>query len=199
MGEHEQFVERVVARLASTPPTAFTFQHWSFAGRPTDETFALMPVSGADPDKLLAAVMDVDHYVGNVDHVVESRSIADPRYASPDHVRFYQRVNIPLLGAVHHELVLHRLGPRNGYAIAAWELLAPETDKLDAKKGIRSDHNVGAWLVAPGVVGYCLASTPKRDDVGFIKWKALTTGAGLTASVVLKNNIEGMARWAARR
>ena len=63
----------------------------------------------------------------------------------------------------------------------------------------RSDYNHGAWFVAPGVVGYALGSAPKRDDVGFLKWKALTSGADVAASRVVKANIEGMARWAARR
>ena len=199
MGESEQFLERVVPHFPATPPTTFTFKHWPFGGRPTEEAFALMPVPGADPERIVAAIMDLDHYTGNIDHVVESRTIADPRFLPPDHVRFYQRVNLPLLGAVHLELALHRRGVLHGYSIVAWELLQAETDRLDPKLGFRSDYNLGAWILAPGVVGYCLASAPKRADVGFIKWKALTTGADVAAPAVLKGNIEGMARWAARR
>lgn len=199
MGEYEQFIERVIQQLPATAPTTFTFKHWPFGGRPTEEAFALMPIPGADPEKLIDAVMDLDHYTGNIDHVVESRIIADPRFQLPEHVRFYQRVNLPLLGAIHHELVLHRLGVRNGYHIAAWEILRAETDKLDGKKAFRSDYNQGAWVVAPGVVGYCLGSAPKREDVGFLKWKALTTGADAAAPAVLRGNIEGMARFAAKR
>ena len=56
-----------------------------------------------------------------------------------------------------------------------------------------------AVFAAPGLVGYALGSAPKREDVGFLKWKALTTGADVAASKVVKTNIEGMARWAARR
>lgn len=199
MGEHDDFVERIIKQLPATPPTAFTFKHWAWGGRPTEEGFAIMPVAGADPEKVLAAVMDLDHYKGNIDHVEECRAIADPRFQPPDHVRFYQRVNLPLLGSVHHELVLHRMGVKNGYAIAAWELLRAETDKLDPKKGFRSEYNQGAWVVAPGVVGYCLGSAPKREDVGFFKFTALTKGADAAAPAVLKNNIEGMSRWAAKR
>jgi hypothetical protein len=199
MGEHEQFVDRVIKQLPSTAPSAFTFAHWAHGGRPTEEGFALMPIPGAEPEKIVAAVMDLDHYTGNIDHVAECRAIADPRFQPPDHVRFYQRVNLPLLGAVHHELVLHRLGTKGGYAVAAWEVLREETDRLDPKKAFRSDYNHGAWFAAPGVVGYALGSAPRRDDVGFLKWKALTTGADAAASTVLKNNIEGMSRWAARR
>lgn len=199
MSEHEQFVERVFQHLPAPRPAGFTFAHWAHAGRPTDEGLAIMPIAGADPARILAAVMDVDHYVGNVEHVAECRAIADPRFPSPDHVRFYQRLNLPMLGAIHHELVLHKLGERGGYQIAAWEVLRAETDALSTKQAFRSDYNHGAWLAAPGVVGYALGSAPKREDVGFLKWKALTTGADAAASVVLKSNIEGLARWAARR
>ena len=48
------------------------------------------------------------------------------------------------------------------------------------------------------MVGYALSSAPRRDDVGFLKWKALTTGADVAASRVIKDNIAAMARWAAR-
>lgn len=199
MSEYESFVERVLQHLPSTPPQAFTFAHWPHAGRPTEEGVTMMPVPGADPEKVIAAVMDVDHYTGNIEHVAACRAVKDPRFQPPEHVRFYQRINLPMLGAVHHELVLHRLGTKGGYLVAAWEILRAETDALSPKDGFRSDYNHGAWLVAPGVVGYALGSAPKRDDVGFLKWKALTSGADAAASRVLKGNIEGMARWAARR
>src|SRR6185503_14229452 len=97
-------------------------------------------------------VMDVDHYVGPIPHVTESRAIADPRYVLPEKVRFYQRVNIPILGEIHQQ-------------VAAWHLCAPETEALSPKKAIRAQYSDGAWLVAPGVVGYALTSAPKRDDV----------------------------------
>lgn len=196
--EHTAFVDRVLAKLPASPPSSFQFHSWAHAGRPTEEGFGIGPVAGVDPDKLIAAVMDVDHYVGNVEHVAECRSIPDSRFTG-DSVRFYQRVDIPILGAVHHELVLHKMGERNGYQIAAWHVLRSETDALGAKKAFRSDYNHGAWLVAPGVVGYALGSAPKRDDVGFLKWKALTSGADIAAKKVLQANIEGMARWAMRR
>ncbi|MBX2799339.1 MAG: hypothetical protein KTR31_16810 [Myxococcales bacterium] len=194
--QHEAFVERVLKRLPATPPTDFAFQHWSHDGRPTDEGFGIMAVPGADPEKVIAAVMDVDAYVGNVEHVDQCRSIADDRFEG---TRFYQRVSIPVLGAVQHELVITDLGERQGYRIAAWDVLRSETDALSTRDGFRSDYNSGAWLAAPGVVGYALASAPKRGDVGFLKWKALTTGADAAASRVLKANIEGLVAWSNRR
>lgn len=197
--DHTAFLDRVFARLPASPPNEFTFQSWNHAGRPTDEGFGLCPVPGVDPEKLIAAVMDVDAYVGNVQHVSVSRSIADSRFVQPEAVRFYQKVDIPVLGAVHHELVLHRVGERDGYLVAAWHVLRSETDALSAKEGFRSDYNLGAWLVKPGFVGYALASAPKREDVGFLKWKALTKGADAAAGRVVKANIEGMAKWAMSR
>ena len=197
--EHEAFVDRVMQRLPAAVPGDFTFTHWNHDGRPTDEGFGLMPAPGVDPEKLIAAVMDVNGYVGNVDHVAECRAIPDDRYTPPAAVRFYQKVSLPMLGNVHLELVLHDLGEREGYRVAAWDLLRNETDALSSKAGFRSDYNTGAWIVKPGVIGYALASAPKRNDVGFLKWKALTTGADVAASRVLKSAIEGVAGWAARR
>lgn len=197
--DHEAFVERVMQRLPDAPPREFTFVHWNHAGRPTDEGVGIMPVPGADPEQIIAAVMDVDGYVGNVDHVTECRSVPDDRFAEDGCVRFYQKVSIPMLGNVHHELVLRDLGERRGYRVAAWDVLRSETDALSTKGGFRSDYNTGAWLVKPGVVGYALASAPQRGDVGFIKWKALTKGADVAASRVLRANIEGLAAWARRR
>jgi hypothetical protein len=193
------FLDRVLARLPATPPREFQFFHWSHGGRPTEEGFALMPVAGVVPSKVIDAVMDVDHYVGNVEHVKICRSVRDPGFSAPNAVRFYQRIDLPLLGALHHELVLQRLGEHRGYQVAAWDILRAETDALSAKEGFRSDYSEGAWLAAPGVIGYALASCPKREDVGLLKWKALTAGADAAAQRVLRANLEGMARWAAKR
>lgn len=196
--EHLAFVERVLPHLPKGVPSDAVFHHWPHAGRPTDEAVGAVPVAGADPRKVIDAVMDVDHYVGNVEHVAACRAIKDARFTG-DAVRFYQKVDLPLLGAMHHELVLHRLGTRDGWEVAAWHVLRAETDALSAKEGFRSDYNHGAWFAKAGVVAYALGSAPKRDDVGFLKWKALTSGADAAASRVLRANVEGMARWAARR
>ncbi len=196
--EHEQFVQRVLSRLPARV-TRFEFFHWKHAGRPTDEGFGIMPIVGVDPQRVMDAVMDVDNYVGNIAHVAANRAITDARFTPPEAVRFYQKVQIPIIGAVQHELVLHRLGERDGYHVAAWSILGSETNKLSKRDGIRSDYNHGAWIAAPGVLGYALSSAPRRDDVGFLKFKALTKGADAGAARVLQANIEGMARWAARR
>lgn len=193
------FLDRVLAHLPATPPSSLTFSHWPHGGRQTDEALALLPIPGLDPARALDAVMDVDHYVGNLDHVATCRSIKDPRFVAPDKVRFYQRIDIPMLGGVHHELVLERLGTHRGYAAAGWSILGPETNALSAKEAFRSEYSHGVWLAAPGVLGYALGSAPRREDVGFLKWKALTSGADAAASRVLRANLEGLGRWAARR
>ena len=201
MAENEvvQFLERVLKHAPASPPPQFQLSTWAHAGRPTEEAFGILAIPGLDPQKAIDAVMDVDHYVGKLDHVAVCRSITDPRYSPPDHVRFYQRLDVPLLGTIHHELVLHRLGTHKGFLVAGWDILTPETSALSVKDGFRSDYSHGVWLAAPGVLGYAFGSAPKREDVGFLKWKALTSGADVAAGRVLCANIEGLARWAARR
>jgi hypothetical protein len=197
--ESQAFLDRVLSRLPATPPNPWFFAHWPHGGKPTEEAFGLLAVPGLDPAKVIDAVMDVGHYQGNVDHVAASRVVPDPKWAPPEHVHFYQKVDLPVIGAIHQDLVLHRMGTHKGYLVAAWDLLVPETNALSAKEGYRMDYSHGVWLAAPGVIGYGLGSAPKRDDVGFLKWKALTTGADVAAPRVLRGNLEGMARWAARR
>lgn len=199
--ELNAFVERVLAKAppASAPPAQYQLQTWAHAGRPTDEAFGILAIPGLDPAKAIDAVMDVDHYVGRLDHVQQCRAIADSRYVPPAAVRFYQRLDVPMLGVIHHELVLNRLGTQKGWLVAGWDILKSETAALNAKDGIRSDYSHGVWIAAPGVLGYAFGSAPKRDDVGFLKWKALTSGADVAAGRVLRANIEGLARWAAKR
>lgn len=192
------FIERVLERMPKGAVRDYEFHHWSVPGKPTDEAVGVLAVPEADAERVLARVMDVDRYVGNVGHVVESRAIADAAYQMPKMVRFYQRIKIPLLGEVHHEIVLERIGERDGWEIAQWHMLERETEALSKKLGMRSQYSDGAWLVRPGIVGYALSSAPRRDDVGLLKWKALTTGADVAASKVIRENIDGMARWAAR-
>ena len=193
-----EFVQRVLQRVPKNSPTDYRFEKWSHSGKATLEGFGLLPIEGVDPDSLIRRVMDIDHYVGNIDHVEESRAIADDRYSPPQQVRFYQKISIPVLGSIHQELVLTDAGEIDGYRVAFWELLGPETDALSKKVGARSAYSDGAWLAKPGYVGYALSSAPRRDDVGFLKFKALTKGADVGAPSVVRNNIEGMCRWARR-
>lgn len=192
------FLNDIFSRLPQQKVSQYTFQSWERAGKPTSEGFGLLPITGLDADKVIARVMDVDHYVGNIDYVAECRSIADSRFVAPQQVRFYQRVDVPMLGAVHHELVLVDGGTRDGYRYAYWYILESETNALDTDRGARSDYSHGAWVVGNGMLGYALSNAPIRDDVSWAKWQAMTTGADLTAKPVVKANIEGLAAWAAR-
>ncbi len=200
MSTEATFLERVFSRAPLARNTGirdFVFHHWTVPGRPTAEAVGILPVPGVDADRFLARVMDVNHYVGNIAHVVESRAVADPAYVPPAQVRFYQRISIPLLGEVHQENVL-TLSERDGIRIGSWFLLEPATAALSPKLAIRSQYNDGAWLVGKDVVGYALSSAPRREDVGLLKWKALTAGADVAASKVIRDNITHMARWASR-
>jgi hypothetical protein len=194
------FLDRVLAKMPD--PAAgvsdYVFHHWPLPGKVTDEAVGVLRVPGVDPERFLLRVMDLDAYVGPIPHVVESRVIRDERFPPPEKARFYQRVKIPVLGDVHQELGIERLGTRGGYQVAAWRMLEPETAALSPKVAVRGQYNDGAWLVARDLVGYALSSAPRRDDVGFLKWKALTAGADVAASKVIRDNIAAMARWAAR-
>lgn len=196
--EPTSFVDRVMQRVPDGPVREYLFEHWPHGNKPTDEGFGMLPVPGADPERVLARVFDVDHYVGNISHVVECRAIPDPAHQLPEKLRFYQRIKIPLVGEVHHELVLQRLGTLRGYQVACWHMLERETAALGATGAARSQVSDGAWIVAPGLVGYALSSLPRREDVGYLKWKAMTSGANVMAPKVIRDNIEGMAAWAAR-
>jgi hypothetical protein len=198
MSDLSPFLKRVLERLPAGGAGIkdYQFKSWEPPGKPTAEALGLLPVPGVDAQKFLGKVMDIDHYKGAIPHVVESRSIADSRFALPNQLRFYQRVKIPIIGEVHQELVLSLVGEHSGYQIASWQMLDRETEALSGKQAIRGQYNDGAWLVAPGVVGYALSSAPRREDVGFIKWKALTAGADVAASKVIRDNIASMARWA---
>jgi hypothetical protein len=193
----DTFLDRVLSR-ARTDVRDYVFQHWAVPGKPTEEALGLLPVPGVDAERFLARVMDIANYRGPIAHVEETRVIPDPAYVPPAKVRFYHRVKIPLLGDLHQESVLERLGNRGGFEVAAWRQLDDATLALSPKVAIRTQYNEGVWMVAPGLVGYALSSAPRREDVGLLKWKALTTGGDVAASKVIRENIAGMARWAAR-
>ncbi len=147
----------------------------------------------------MAAITDVDHYRGNIDHVLASRQIDDPAYDPPRTIHFYQRLNIPMVAEVHFHNAMRDLGERDGWRVLAWQLLPTETERLGTRDGARFDYNDGAWLLRPDAVGYALSSAPRKSDVGRIKFAVMTKGADAAAATVVRNNIEGMVRWAARR
>ena len=192
----DAFIDRLFANL---PPVGnrFEFRSWRHADRPTNEGVGVLPLSGVDVEAFARCVMDIDHYKGNIDYVDASRTVPDAAFEPPKSLRFYQRIKVPVLGAVHHELVLRDLGERAGWRVLAWDL-HPGTNALDPKVGARSEYNVGGWLIRPDAVAYALSSAPRKDDVGRLKFAALTRGADAGAAKVVEGNIQGMLRWSRR-
>lgn len=193
----DAFLDRVFSHLPADGGR-FEFRTWRHGRQPTSEGVGVLPTPGADVEAVAARVLDFDRYAGNIDFVEECRVIADPRFTPPASTRFYQRVRVPMLATMHHELVLEDKGERDGWRVLAWHHLQPECSRLDPKRGARSDYNVGAWLVRPGRVAYALSTAPLKSDVGRLKYIALTRGADAGAPKVLQANIEGMVRWAKR-
>jgi hypothetical protein len=172
------------------------FHHWSVAGAPTQAALGIKGVPGLDPDALIRRVMEVDGYEGRIAHVLANRSRSAPAEEAPDRVAFTQRINVPGIAEVQHELELVDLGTIRGYRVAYWSLLPEETAALDPSLAARSESNVGIWLAAPGVVGYAFHSWPRRDDLNRFQWFSLTTGAAVVAKQIVERNIDDMAEWA---
>ncbi len=174
----------------------YQFHHWKQEGKPTEEAIGLKAIPGLDPARLIARVMDVDAYKGRIAHVETCRSVPDSAFTPPGKVRFLQVISVPGVAKVQQELVLVDAGTIKGYRVAYWYLLKDRTRSMDPKLAARSDFNIGAWLAAPGVVGYALSSWPRRDDVNRLQWLSLTSGANALARKVVEGNIDGMAEWA---
>jgi hypothetical protein len=198
--EVQEFLGRVLERIpdSGTGVSGYQFWHWEWEGRATHEAIGLKAIPGVDPHQLIARVMDVDRYEGNIAHVEACRSEQDPAFMPPERVRFFQLISVPGIAKVQQELVLVDARTVKGYRVAYWYLLKDMTKSLDPKVAARSDFNIGAWLVAPGVVGYALSSWPKRDDVNALQWLSLTSGANALAKKVVEGNIDGMATWATK-
>jgi hypothetical protein len=196
--EVQEFLGRVLEKIpdGGKGVTGYQFCHWEREGKPTHEAIGLKTILGVDPHELIARVMDVDGYQGNIAHVEACRSEQDSAFRLPDQVRFFQVISVPGVAKVQQELVLVDAGTVKGYRVAYWYLLEDKTKSLDPKVGARSAFNIGAWLVAPGVVGYALSSWPQRDDVNALQWVSLTTGANALAKRIVEGNIDGMAAWA---
>ncbi|MFT7624697.1 MAG: hypothetical protein ACI9WU_003886 [Myxococcota bacterium] len=194
--QSSEFLDRVFARLA-TPGNRFRFESWSVPGRPTAEGLGVLPVA-VDVDAMVARILDVDHYCGNIDHVAESRSLPDPQLSLPEGVRFYQRLKIPMVAELQFVNAMRDYGERDGWRVIGWSLLKEPTEALNTRQGARFDYNDGAWLLRPDGIGYALASAPRKKDVGRIKFAVMTKGADATAPLLLENNIKGMLRWSAR-
>jgi hypothetical protein len=199
--EVREFLGRVLEELSEggAGVTGYQFRQWEREGKPTHEVLGIKAIPGVDPDDVISRVMDVDGYEGHIAHVEACRSLRDPAHETPERVHFFQRVEIPGVAKVQHELVLVDAGILNGYRLAYWYLLGPKTEALDPGAGARSEFNVGAWIVAPGVVGYALSTWPRRGDVNGLQWVLLTSGADGLAKKVVEHNLDGIAAWAKER
>jgi hypothetical protein len=199
--EVREFLGRVLEAIpeGGAGVAGYQFRHWERERKPTHEALGIKAVPGVEPRELIARVMDVDGYKGHIAHVEACRSLRKPSPEPLEGVRFFQRVSVPGVAKVQQELVLVDAGTIKGYRVAYWYLLGPETEALDPKAGARSEFNVGAWLVAPGVVGYALSTWPRRGDVNVLQWVSLTSGADGLAKNVVEGNIVGMAAWAKER
>lgn len=198
--EVREFLGRALARLPDdgSEVTGYRFHHWKWDDKPTHEAVGVKAIRGVEPERLIARVLDVDGYAGNIAHVEDCRSERGRAAGPPGRVRFYQAVRVPGVARVQQELVLVDAGTIEGYRVAYWYLLKGRTESLDTRGGARSDFNVGAWFAAPGVVGYALSSWPRRGDVNALQWASLTTGSDALAKRVVEGNIDGMAAWALR-
>ncbi|RUL82315.1 hypothetical protein [Tautonia sociabilis] len=193
------FLSRVLERLPEPGEIDDDrFDSWTEPGSPTRAAMGIKPVPGLDPDALISRVLDVDGYTGPIAFVEASRSLPPSGDAPgpPGSVRFYQRIQIPGIARVQQKAVLLDLGTVRGYRVACWSLLPEETSALNPKEGARASSNVGAWLAAPGVVGYALHSWPRREDVNALQWLSLTAGSDAMARSIVETTIDGMARWA---
>ena len=120
----------------------------------------------------------------------------DSTFIRPEEVHFFQVVRVPAVAKVQQELVLVDAGTIQSYRVVYWYLLKDQTRSLDPKVAARSEFNIGAWLAAPGVVGYALSSWPRQEDVNRLQWISMTSGADAIAKQVIERNIDGMAAWA---
>ena len=192
------FLDRVFPHIPKLSPTRFAFEAWRHGGRPTSEGVGVLPGVTCDVESMVARIMDVGSYVGPVKYVVESRAVPGPQHQPPKAVRFYQRIKVPVLAEMQMELVMTDFGVRDGFRVLAWDQVNDATERLNPKRGARTEYNLGAWLLKSDAVGYALASSPRKSDVGRLKFAALTRGADAGAASVVKANIEGMLAWSRR-
>lgn len=190
-----EFIDRAFTHMPALPLRDYFFESWKFGGKPVSEGMGVLPIQGGDVEKMAELLMDVDHYVGNVDHVIECRSIEDPRFTPPEAKRFFEKINVPLVAKLQMELVIEDKIERDGWRLITWRLLKEETDALNPKQGARNDYNVGFWALREDAVAYALASASRKDDVGRLKYMAIAKGADAMAPKVMRGNIDGLLRW----
>lgn len=191
----DAFLDRVLPHLDDLTHERFSHVSWRFENRPTSEGVGFMPHADIDIEEMVAHICDVEGYPDNVRYVegvevVERRSDTD--------VTYVQRMNLPVLGRIQVQINLSDYGLRDGWRVVAWDQDDEATQALDKKQGARTAYNLGAWLLAEDGVGYALSSAPLKSDMNALKYMAMTKGADATAGEVMRQNIDGMVRWASR-
>jgi hypothetical protein len=190
----EEFLDRVLPHVAGLNREKFNHTSWRFANRPTSEGVGILPTQ-VDVESVVAHVLDVEHYPGNVKYV-ESTEMIEQR--SDTDFTYIQRMNLPVIGRIQVQIHLADYGERGGYRVVAWDQDGDGTAALDKTRGARTQYNLGAWLIQSDAVAYALSSAPLKSDVGTLKFLAMTKGADVTAGEVIRTNIEGMVGWSAR-
>lgn len=192
----EPFLTRVFENWNSLSTEGFSSVSWPFAGRPTREGLGLKRGLTVDVEKLAARIMDVEHYPGNIKYV---ETVLVTERISDKALVYTQKIKLPGLGGCQQSLRIEDLGERDGYRVVAWDQDDAGTEALKKSDGgIRTQYNLGAWLIKPTEVGFALSSAPLKEDVGAIKFKLMTKGADATAGMVISSNIDSMTRWAER-
>ncbi len=196
--EVRDFLRRVLDALPplNDPLLEPAFLHWPIEGKVTQESVLAKDVPRIEPDALIARVMDVNGYVGRIGYVEVSQVVDDSAFVLPGERRCLQRVRVPGITKVQHELVLVDAGLIDGYRVAYWYLLENETSALDPAVGARSAFNIGAWFVAPGRVGYAMSSWPRREDLNAFQWFTMTRVADTVARRLLLETLDSMCAWA---
>lgn len=192
----EEFLDRVMPEVSALSRDKFSYKSWRFENRPTSEGVGLKPNVDVDVETMVQRILDIEAYPANMKYVAECK--ITNRLSDTDFV-YVQKMNLPILGGIQCALHIADYGERDGYRVVAWNQDDPGTDALNKKQGgVRTQYNLGAWLVKPDEVAFSLSSAPRKDDVGSLKFAIMTKGADAGAGDLLRNNIESMIAWSKR-
>lgn len=191
----DDFLSRVMEHLPELKRDKFNSVSWRYEGRPTGEAIGLKPGIDVDPEAVVARILDVEHYPGNVQYV--DKTIVDKQ--TKKSVTYTQKMKLPAIGGVQVVLTMKDLGTLDGYRVVAWKQEDAATEALDKKDGgARTEYNLGAWLVKADEVAYALSAAPLKKDLGSIKYALMTKGSDATTGPVLSSNIDSMVAWSQR-
>ena len=191
----DDFLSRVMEHLPELKRDKFNSVSWRYEGRPTGEAIGLKPGIDVDPEAVVARILDVEHYPGNVQYV--DKTIVEKQ--TKKSVTYTQKMKLPAIGGVQVVLTMKDLGTLDGYRVVAWKQEDAATEALDKKDGgARTEYNLGAWLVKADEVAYALSAAPLKKDLGSIKYALMTKGSDATTGPVLSSNIDSMVAWSQR-